>query len=206
MIKYITAIVVFCFGLMVGGIGQAFAESSNPYEMANAVAERTLSELKKNADKLDDLAFCRSLINRELMPHIDAKYAAYKVMGTALKDISKEEREEFSIAFTQYLEKTLTETLHKYTNQELIKSPVAEPEASESIVSVKLGIQKPGEPIVNLILKCRKNTKTGEWKAFDLIAENVSVLDAKTAEISPIISQKGVKAAIEALNQNVQKL
>ncbi|MCR5536465.1 MAG: ABC transporter substrate-binding protein [Succinivibrio sp.] len=189
-------------------ISSAFAaeENTNPYVLANNVAERTFAELQKNADKLEDLNYCRALINRELMPHIDVKYAAYKVMGSALKNISKEDREAFCVAFGKYLEKTLTETLHKYTNQELIKSPVSEPDKDASIVSVKVGIQKPGEAVVALILKCRKNTKTGEWKAFDLIAENVSVLDAKAAEISPIINKDGVQAAIEALNKNVQQL
>lgn len=205
MIKYLATLVALLALIMVKAVCLAQTDSSNPYVLANTVAEHTLSELKKNADKLQDMNFCRSLIKRELMPYIDVKYAAYKVMGTALKNISKDDREYFAEAFGQYLEKSLTETLHKYTDQELIKSPVSEPAAADAIVAVKLGIQRPGEAVVNLVLKCRKNTKTGEWKAFDLIAENVSVLDAKTAEISPIISKSGIKAAIEALNKNVQQ-
>ena len=45
----------------------------------------------------------------------------------------------------------------------------------------------------------RLNKKTSEWKVFDLIGENISILDAKSSEISPIIKSKGIQAAIEAL-------
>ena len=50
-----------------------------------------------------------------------------------------------------------------------------------------------------MVLKMRLNKKTSEWKVFDLVGENISILDAKESEISPIIKSKGIAAAIETL-------
>ena len=70
-----------------------------------------------------------------------------------------------------------------------------------NLVSVKLFIREEGKKDLELILKLRKNNKTGVWKAFDLIGENISMLDAKISEISPIIKAQGVDAAIAKLQE-----
>ena len=59
-----------------------------------------------------------------------------------------------------------------------------------------------GDTMSAEIAPCDAKTgkQTGEWKAFDLIGENVSMLDAKVSEISPIIKSQGVDAAIAKLN------
>ena len=49
--------------------------------------------------------------------------------------------------------------------------------------------------------KVRKNRKTNEWKAFDMVAEGVSLLDSKQAELSGIIRQKGLPYVTELLKK-----
>lgn len=62
-------------------------------------------------------------------------------------------------------------------------------------------IREEGKKDLELILKLRKNSKTGEWKAFDLIGENISMLDAKISELSPVIKNSGIDAAIKKLQE-----
>ena len=62
-------------------------------------------------------------------------------------------------------------------------------------------IHEEGKKDLELILKLRKNSKTGEWKAFDLIGENISMLDAKISELSPVIKNSGIDAAIKKLQE-----
>ncbi len=136
------------------------------------------------------------------MPYVDIRYAAYKVMGTSLKTTTKEERDSFTEAFGDYMMRSMSNAIGKYTNQDLVLSPVSEPDKSASIVPVKFTVKTAGQPDISFVIKMRLNSKTGEWKAFDVIAENISVLDSKTAEIQPIIKSKGVAAAIAALQDN----
>lgn len=185
---------------MVGMICSTTVEAAqNPYEEANAIARQTFADLKSNKDKLSDNKVVIDIINRDLLPYLDVKYAAYKVIGKSLDKTSKEERENFANAFGDYLVRSMSNALGKYTNQEVIESPIQQVDADVSIVSVKYVVTSEGNPDVNFVVKMRLNKKTGEWKAFDLIAENISILDAKQAELSPIIREKGIGEAIKLL-------
>lgn len=199
MIKKIIAAFAVAASMLCGI--NAFA-AENPYETANAIARQTFSDLKANKDKLSDTSVVLEIIKKDLLPYVDIKYAAYKVIGTSLKTTSKEEREQFADAFGDYMMRSMSGAMGKYSNQELVESPVSEVAADASIVPVKFTVTEAGKPDINFIVKMRLNKKTGEWKAFDLVAENISILDAKQSELGPIIRDQGIAAAIKALNDN----
>ena len=111
-----------------------------------------------------------------MFPYIDIKYAAYKVIGTSLKSTSAEERQRFTDEFAVYMKNSLVDVLSKYTNQDIVPAKVETVDPSVSLVSVKLLIRESGKKDLELVLKLRKNNKTGQWKAFDLIGENISML------------------------------
>lgn len=194
--SFISALIVLLFSFTA----QAKLDMSNPYQLANEVAVNTINEIKANKDKLSDNAVAERIIQDNLLPYIDIKYAAYKVMGTSLKTLSKEDREKFTDAFEKYMKQSFVSVLSKYTNQEIIPSEKKNVPEGESLVSVKMIIRESGKKDLELVLKMRKNSKTGEWKAFDMIGENISMLDAKVSEISPVIKNQGVDAAIAKLN------
>ena len=49
--------------------------------------------------------------------------------------------------------------------------------------------------------KLRRDKKTGEWKAFDLIAEGISLLDSKQSEWSTKIRQDGILSVAKELEK-----
>lgn len=200
MKKLFTLLMVIC--LSVVSTPSFAVDESNPYALANEVAEQTFNELRNNKDKVKDRAFLNNLIDQNLMPYVDNRYAAYKVIGKALKNTTEQERNDFTEAFTQYLRNTFADTLGKYTDQELVKGPVTDVPADAKIVSVKFTVKQAGKADIAVILKLRKNEKTGKWKAFDMIAENVSILDAKVAEINPIIAKDGIAKATKVLKEH----
>ena len=177
----------------------AAVDMSNPYKLASHVAKDTVSELQANKDRLSDKAYAKSVVESHLMPYVDITYASYKVIGTELKKTSKEERNAFTKAFNDYMVMSLTDVLSKYVNQEIVPQPEQSVAKDATIVPVKFTIKEPGKQDLTLVLKMRLNKKTSEWKVFDLIGENISILDAKESEISPIIKSKGINAAIDAL-------
>ena len=103
------------------------------------------------------------------------------------------------------MKNSLVDVLSKYTNQDIVPAKVETVDPSVSLVSVKLLIRETGKKDLELVLKLRKNNKTGQWKAFDLIGENISMLDAKISELSPIIKNSGVDAAIAKLKSGDKK-
>lgn len=178
----------------------AEVDMQDPYKMLITVADETFGEIKQNADKVkSDPAYRRELIRTHLMPYVDITYAAYKVIGNNLKSTTKEERAAFTDAFADYVVAAYADALGKYDQQELVDPAYQQVPADETSVNIKFLIREPGKQDLELLFKLRKNTKTGEWRAYDMVAENISMLSAKQSELSPMIREKGIAAVTDIL-------
>ena len=144
---------------------------TDPYKMVDAVAQKTFSDLKANKDKLNDVAFRKQLIREDLMPYVDTAYAAYSVMGQYAKMPPKRNAAPSPEAFGEYIVATYADALGKYNNQELVSPAYEQVGAKETMVSTKFLIREPQKQDLEVVFKLRKNSKTGEWKAFDMVAE-----------------------------------
>ena len=178
----------------------ADVDTKDPYKMLSVVAQDTFDTIKAHKDQVKtDLAFRKDLIRTKLMPYVDSTYAAYRVIGNNLKQTTKEQRDAFADAFSEYIIASYAEALGKYDNQELVIPPYQKVGADENMVNIKFLIREAGKQDLELIFKLRKNSKTGEWKAFDMVAENISMLSAKQSELSPLIRQKGIDAVTKMI-------
>ena len=178
----------------------AQVDMHDPYKMLITVADQTFAKIKANADHVkSDVAYRRDLIRTELMPYVDSTYAAYKVIGNNLKQTTKEERAAFSDAFAEYIVASYADALGKYDNQELVPPAYQEVPADENMVNIKFIIREQGKPDLELLFKLRKNTKTGEWRAYDMVAENISMLSAKQSELGPMIREQGIAKVTDIL-------
>ncbi len=171
----------------------ATVDMHDPYKMLITVAEQTFNEIKANSSKVkSDVAYRRELIERQLMPYVDSTYAAYKVIGNNLNKTSKEERAAFADAFADYIVASYADALGKYDKQELVMPAYQQVPADETMVNIKFYIREPGKQDLELLFKLRKNSKTGEWRAYDMVAENISMLSAKQSELGPMIREQGI--------------
>lgn len=184
----------------------AAVDMTDPYKMVDALAQKTFSDLKANKDKLNDVAFRKQLIREDLMPYVDTAYAAYSVMGQYAKNATKEERSAFTEAFGEYIVATYADALGKYNNQELVSPAYEQVGAKETMVSTKFLIREPQKQDLEVVFKLRKNSKTGEWKAFDMVAEGISMLSAKQSELTPLIRTKGVAGVTSLLKEHNESL
>ncbi|MCR5084470.1 MAG: ABC transporter substrate-binding protein [Succinivibrionaceae bacterium] len=183
--------------------GSALAvDTSDPCRLVSAVATETMDEIKANRERLGDKSFTRDLVRRKMMPHVDSKYAAFRVLGKHLEKTTKQEREDFTAAFTDYIVKSYAEVMGKYEHQELIPPKCDKGPGDAKQTAERFFIHEDGKQDYEVVFKMRKNPKTGEWKAFDMVAENISMLSTKISELDPILQKEGVGAAIEALRKS----
>ncbi|UJF19592.1 phospholipid-binding protein MlaC [Vibrio sp. SS-MA-C1-2] len=175
-------------------------DRTDPYKMMTAVSEQLFSTIKANQSTIShDPEMLRVIVEEELMPYINVRYAGYKVLGRYLKSSSKTERDIFISAFSQYLTLSYAQVLLQYEDQ---KVEVIKPKSitsSATITSIQVNIIDKSRPTINLVFKLRKNKKTGEWQGFDVVAEGVSLLTTKTSEWSPILRTDGINALTERL-------
>ncbi|TOI05525.1 ABC transporter substrate-binding protein, partial [Vibrio parahaemolyticus] len=56
-------------------------------------------------------------------------------------------------------------------------------------------------PNIKLEFKLRKDNKTDEWEAFDMVAEGISLLSSKQSEWNTKIRQDGILAVAQDLEK-----
>ncbi len=201
MLKKLMAVFSLAAALILPGFAAAApVDMHDPYKMLITVADQTFSEIKANSDRVkNDVAYRRDLIRRQLMPYVDSTYAAYKVIGNNLKNTSKEERAAFADAFADYIVASYADALGKYDKQELVSPAYQQVGPEENMVNVKFIIREQGKQDLELLFKLRKNSKSGEWRAYDMVAENISMLSAKQSELGPMIREQGIAAVTDIL-------
>jgi len=168
-------------------------DKTDPYLMIQKVAEKTF---KRFADEQSSIQqqpnILKTIVREELMPYINYKYSAYKVIGARnFKKTTETERKAFVPVFRDYLISSYAQVFTLYKKQKVTFEP-PRPITNEKIVSVNTAVIEPGRDPINISFRVRKNNKTNDWKAYDMVAEGVSLLDSKQAELSSIIRQKGL--------------
>ncbi len=182
--------------------GPVFAvNKNNPYEMVKQAGERTFSRLQQEQAQIQkDPNHLRTIMVDELLPYVDYKYAALKVLGRYFSDVPRDKIPEYFQEFREYLINTYATALAQYDNQTVVFQPSQDVE-DDSNVTVRALIQEPGRPDIKISFKVRKNNKTEEWLAYDMVAEGTSLLSAKRSELEGILRKDGIDAVIALLRE-----
>lgn len=179
----------------------ASVDKTDPYRMISEVADITFkrfaaeqAEIRENPNMLKDI------VREELLPYVNYRYAALKVLGKHLKKQKKEDVEAFIPVFRDYLITQYAQVFTLYKQQRII---FEKPKTIKQQKTLAVGIEvlEPGRPPIEIAFQVRKNSKTQEWLAFNMIAEGVSLLDSKRAELSSLISQKGLNHVTDILKE-----
>jgi phospholipid transport system substrate-binding protein len=179
-------------------------ESDDPYVFVEELASTTFAKMKQDhAIIKNDPQALRKIVEQQLMPHVDHIYAALSVLGTQAKDIPREKLDLYFEEFRLYLLTTYSSSLSSYTNQ-IVEFEPSRPIENKKIVSVKGIIKEAGKPDVSITFQVRRN-KENQWKAFDLVAEGISMVQSKRAEFAPMIRQQGIDSVIEFMQQKSAK-
>ncbi|WP_339721079.1 ABC transporter substrate-binding protein [uncultured Paraglaciecola sp.] len=178
--------------------------SDDPYMFVKDVASATFAKMKQDQKLIEsDPQALGKIVEQQLLPHVDHVYAALSVLGTQAKDIPREKLVLYFEEFRIYLLSTYSNALSSYTDQ-IVEFEPSRPTENKKTVPVKAVIKEAGKPDISITFQVRRN-KEGEWKAFDLIAEGISMVQSKRAEFAPIIRQQGIDAVINFMREKSTK-
>lgn len=169
------------------------ADQSNPYKLMGEAAQKTFDRLKNEQPKIrQDPDYLRDIVGQELMPYVQIKYAGALVLGRYYKEATPAQRDAYFKAFEAYLKQAYGQALAMYNGQSYQIAP-EQPLGDATIVAIRVTIIDPnGRPPVRLDFQWRKNSQTGNWQAYDMIAEGVSMITTKQNEWSDILRTKGI--------------
>ncbi|MEY8711774.1 ABC transporter substrate-binding protein [Mangrovibacter phragmitis] len=169
------------------------ADQSNPYVLMNQAAEKTFSRLKNEQAKIrQNPDYLREIVDQELLPYVQVKYAGALVLGRYYREATPAQREAYFAAFREYLKQAYGQALAMYHGQTYQVAP-EQPIGDATIVAIRVTIIDPnGRPPVRLDFQWRKNSQTGNWQAYDMIVEGVSMITTKQNEWGDLLRQKGI--------------
>nr|WP_242698582.1 ABC transporter substrate-binding protein [Alteromonas sp. 5E99-2] len=194
---------VFTVTLSLSALAQE--KNENPYETVQHVAEKTFARIKNEKPEIDaDPEVLRTIMEQELLPHIDYQFAAFKVLGKHFRSVPKEKLSEYVQVFRKYLITTYAGAMSYYDDQEVVFEPASDIEDKKA-VTVRAVIKDNARPDIKIAFKVRKNSKTNQWKAYDMVAEGISLIDSKRSEFESILRKGGIDEVIGIMNERIEK-
>ena len=183
-------------------VTQTVRAETSPYVLMQQASDKLFADIKSNQAKIKkDPNYLRTIVRNDLLPYVQVNYAGSLVLGSHFKSTTPEQREKFFKAFSDFIEQAYAQVLTAYTDQNIQIEPAKEV-GDKNLVSIRVNIvQNGGQAPIKLDFKWRKNSKTGEWQAYDMVAEGVSMVVTKQNEWSGILRQQG----IDALTAQIQK-
>jgi len=190
---------VMAFAVTALFVTQTVRAETSPYVLMQQASDKLFADIKNNQAKIKkDPNYLRTIVRNDLLPYVQVNYAGSLVLGSHFKSTTPEQREKFFKAFSDFIEQAYA---HAYTDQNIQIEPAKEV-GDKNLVSIRVNImQNGGQAPIKLDFKWRKNSKTGEWQAYDMVAEGVSMVVTKQNEWSGILRQQG----IDALTAQIQK-
>jgi phospholipid transport system substrate-binding protein len=198
-------------GLMASGVTLAAIAKTqtytDPYKMMEVLADNTFSRIARDQSKIvADPEVLRVIVNDELVPYIDSRYAALRVIGNSadLRKTPKEDILAFVDAFQGYMVATYAGVFTQYKDQKVIIEPAIGAIEEQKIITVKTRVIDPGKPDINIDFKLRRGRADDHWLVFDMVAEGISLLDSKRAELSNLIRQQGLNSVTQLLQEKAK--
>ncbi|NWA36577.1 phospholipid-binding protein MlaC [Pseudomonas reactans] len=188
--------------VVMAPLANAAVDKTNPYSVMNEAAKNTFTRLKTDQPKIkQDPNYLRTIVREELLPFVQIKYAGALVLGRYYKDATPAQRDAYFKAFGDYLQQAYGQALALYRDQTYQVQPEQSYDGQQIIAIRVTIIDQHGRPPVRLDFQWRKNSQTGDWQAYDMIAEGVSMISTKQNEWADILRQKGIDGLTERLKQ-----
>jgi len=186
---FIVNIWLFCFANITVA---AVPTANSAHEVLTSIGNNLFKRIREKKHQiLNDPQVMSTIVEQELMPYVDHRYVAYKILGKNLKKMSKEQRTKFVIVIKKHLTRTYANVLRQYNNQKVTFEPEKNIQGRK-IVSIKANISNEPKADIIIDFKMRMNKKTKQWKAFDMVVEGISLLSSKQAEINSRIRSHGI--------------
>lgn len=186
--------------LLALGTGSAAASVTPPDEVVKkATADLQTVIGQRQAEFRADPKKLYAVMEQMVVPHFDVKYIAQLILARNWKDASEDQRKRFEVAFKNMLMRSYADALVEYHNAVKTEwQPLRmAPEAKNVTVHSKL-LRQDGPP---LPLGFAMRLKDGQWKVYDIIIENLSLVTNFRSQVNSAVKQQGLDGLIQRLER-----
>jgi phospholipid transport system substrate-binding protein len=179
-------------------VSNAYSQDLLPPQRAIQEASDKLHQRLQDSAFTKDFAKITQFVNEVIYPHTDFDKISALVLGKIWKTASPEERERFKHEFQTLLVRTYSRAFIEFKEWSVRFLPLdMEPGANKVIV--KTEVLQPGIQPVGVNYRMFLS-ETGQWKAYDIMIEGVSLVTNYRTTFTNEVQQKGsLEAVIESL-------
>ena len=180
-------------GLLVFLMGFASFSNANdingPQQVIQDTSDLLYEILKNNKEKLNDRDYIFQLVNEVLEPRVDLDKISKLVLGKYWRKASDEQKTQFQKEFKGLLVNTYATAFKEFDEWTVQFLPMTLDQADKHVI-VKTEIIQPSRPPIAINYRMAIN-KEGEWKAYDVIIEGISMVTNYKSSFATSIKNSG---------------
>ncbi|WP_169729277.1 MlaC/ttg2D family ABC transporter substrate-binding protein [Solimonas soli] len=192
----------FAIGLVAAfGVAAGAVAATPPEQVIKTTTDALRADIGKNVAKYQaDKASFYAMVDREIVPHFDTTYIAKVILGSHLKEASPEQIKQFETAFKDMLVHSYADKLLEYYDSVdiQVKPGVVQDGGKRAEVNTTI-VRKDGKPPIPVTFSMR-NGGDGDWKVWDIKAENISLVLNFRTQIDAEIKKSNIASVIQRLN------
>ncbi|EIC29566.1 MULTISPECIES: MlaC/ttg2D family ABC transporter substrate-binding protein [Methylomicrobium] len=196
--KQITLFGLCLFFMAFLPVSSAYSQDLLPPQQAIQDAADKLKQRLQDSSFKHDFAKITRFVNEVIYPHTDFDKISALVLGKIWKTATPEERERFKQEFQTLLVRTYSRAFIEFKEWSVRFLPMDMEPGSNKVV-VKTEVLQPGIQPVGVNYRMFLS-ETGQWKAYDIMIEGVSLVTNYRTTFTNEVQQKGsLGAVIESL-------
>ncbi len=178
----------------------------DPVQMLQTVTDQIMSTLKsKNKNFKKNPSALYHMVENLIFPHVDFVEMARWVVGrNAWQQANAAEKQAFIDAFQTLVVRSYAHSLLEYTDYRLSFSPLRHNQIKEqSRIEVSSMLKGEGRTL-HVVYRLLRSGNL--WKVYDIVFENVSLIQGYRAQFADAIQGNGIASVIETLQKKNQRL
>lgn len=186
------------------GMAAAAAAPVPPDEVVKTTTERLQKEIAaREAEFRADPTRLYAFVDDVIVPKFDTKYIAQLILARHWRAASGDQRKRFQAAFKDMLVHSYANALVEYHTSVKAEWQPLRMAKDATDVTVNSRLLREGKPPLPIGFAMR--LKDGEWKVYDIVIENLSLVTSFRSQINSEIKRTSLDALIERLESG-QKL
>ena len=186
----LAVVAVFAFSILIESAAAGMAT-----EQIRSTVDQALLVLKdprlRPPEKTQER---RAQLKQVLFPRFDFTEMAKRALGANWRQRTAQEQEEFVQLFTELLERSYADIIETYTDQKIVYVGETQDGGYADVASKILTSNG-----VQYSLNYKAHLVNGEWRVYDVVAENISVVNNFRSQFDRVIARSSYQELVRRL-------
>jgi phospholipid transport system substrate-binding protein len=195
------AIIAVTIGVSIAPPSAAVSTPPDPISEVRATVDQVLAILQDPALKANAQER-RQKLKEAVEHHFDFGSMARSALGYHWRDLADDERKQFVDLFTRFIEASYIGKIESYTGQKI--EYVKQISEGSDFAQVNTNVLQNGKDPISV--NYRLKFEDGEWKVYDVLIDNISIVGNYRNQFNRVINNKGYDVLVADMQAKQESL